>query len=61
MPKIKEKRIALSNTDIIDVWESYSAAEKGTGISRTHIGECCNHKREHAGGYRWKILDENYE
>lgn len=61
--KYQIKIVARCDEDwnIIDVWEGYTAAEKGTGVSRTHIGQCCNHQREHAGGYKWKILDKNYE
>lgn len=49
------------NWNIIDIWDGFTAAQNGTGINRAHIGSCCNGKRQHAGGYRWKILDENYE
>lgn len=61
--KYQIKTIARCDDDwnIIDVWDGYTAAQNGTGINRTHIGSCCSGKRQHAGGYRWKILDENYE
>lgn len=61
--KYQVKLIARCDDDwnIIDVWEGCTAAQNGTGINRTHIGSCCNGKRQHAGGYRWKILDENNE
>lgn len=61
--KYQIKIIARCDEDwnIIDIWEGCTAAQKGTGINKAHIGQCCNKQREHAGGYRWKILDENYE
>lgn len=61
--KYQVKTIARCDEDwnIIDIWDGPTAAQKGTGINRTHISSCCNGKRQHAGGYKWKILDENYE
>lgn len=61
--KYQIKIIARCDEDwnIIDIWNGPTAAQKGTGINRTDISSCCNGKRQHAGGYRWKILDENYE
>lgn len=61
--KYQIKTIARCDEDwnIIDIWDGYTAAQNGTGINRAHISSCCNGKREHAGGYRWKILNENYE
>lgn len=61
--KYQTKIIAMcdENWNIIDIWDGYTDAQNGTGINRSHISDCCNGKRQHAGGYRWKILDENYE
>lgn len=61
--KYQIKTIARCDDDwnIIDVWEGCMDAQNRTGINRSHISSCCNGKRQHAGGYRWKILDENYE
>ena len=61
--KYQVKTIARCDDDwnIIDVWEGCTAVQKGTGINISNISSCCNGKRQHAGGYRWKILDENYE
>ena len=61
--KYQIKRIARCDDDwnIIDIWDGCTAAQNGTGINRSHISSCCNGKRKHAGGYRWKILNENYE
>ena len=70
IPKYAEKRgqyqtktVARCDEDwnIIDVWASYTDAQNGTGVNRIHIGDCCRGDRQHAGGYRWKILDKNYE
>ena len=57
--KYQIKTIARCDEDwnIIDIWEGCAAAQRGTGINRAHISSCCNGKREHAGGYRWKILN----
>ena len=49
------------NWNIIDIWESYTAASLGTGVNKTHIGDCCSGTRKTAGGYKWKILNENNE
>lgn len=61
--KYQIKIIARCDEDwnIIDIWDGPTAAQKGTGVNRADISSCCNGKRQHAGGYRWKILDENYE
>lgn len=61
--KYQSKTIARCDEDwnIIDIWEGCAAASLGTGISRTHIGQCCNKKRQSAGGYKWKILNDNKE
>ena len=61
--KYQLKMIAQCDDDwnIINTWYGCVAAQNDTGISRTGISACCTGKRQHAGGYRWKILDENYE
>jgi hypothetical protein len=61
--KYQIKTVARCDEDwnVIDVWEGFVAAQNGTGINRSHISSCCSGNRQHAGGYRWKILDENYE
>ena len=59
--QIKTVARCNENWDVIDVWDGYTAAQNGTGINKSHISSCCNGKRQHAGGYRWKILDENNE
>ena len=61
--KYQMKKIARCDEEwnIIDVWDGCVAAQNGTGVNRSHISSCCNGKRQHAGGYRWKILDKNYE
>ena len=47
--------------NIIDVWDGYTAASIGTGVCRSSISKCCNGERKSAGGYKWKILNENHE
>lgn len=61
--KYQIKTIARCDDDwnIIDIWNGCKAAFIGTGINSSHISSCCNGKRKTAGGYKWKILDENYE
>lgn len=61
--KYQIKTVARCDEDwnVIDVWEGFVAAQNWTGINRSHISSCCSGNRQHAGGYRWKILDENYE
>ena len=57
--KYQVKTIARCDDDwkIIDIWDGCTAAQNGTGINRAHISACCSGTRQHAGGYRWKILD----
>lgn len=38
------------------VYLGKNEAERQTGIR--HIGECCNHHREIAGGYHWAFIDD---
>lgn len=61
--KYQSKAIARCDEDwnIIDIWKGCTDAQNGTGINKSHISSCCNGKRKYAGGYKWKILDENYE
>ena len=61
--KYQIKQIARcdENWNIIDIWDGCKAASIGTGISRSDINLCCNGKRKSAGGYKWKILNENNE
>ena len=34
-------------------------ASRKTGINRSSIAICCQHKRKTAGGYRWRYINEN--
>lgn len=43
------------------VYSSATEAENKLGISRTHIGSCCQGNRQTAGGYHWEYFDEMYE
>lgn len=42
--------------------EFSSAGEAGRSIGKpgTHIGDCCNHKRQTAYGYKWYFAEEYY-
>ncbi len=42
------------NGDIIDRFRSTREASRMTGVSYSHISECCNEKRKTIGGYIWK-------
>ena len=35
---------------------SIEEAAKKTGICRTNIGNCCNHRQHTAGGFRWEFV-----
>lgn len=50
----KAKKIKCVETNII--YGSSREAERETGINRTHILSCCQHKPHHitAGGYHWE-------
>lgn len=45
------------NKNIIREYNSIAEAEEITGISRNHIGHCCNHTKYYktAGGYKWEF------
>lgn len=42
------------NGDIIEQFRSTREAARMTGVSCSHISECCNEKRKSIGGYIWK-------
>ncbi len=42
------------NGDIIEKYRSTREAARMTGVSCSHISECCNKKRKSIGGYIWK-------
>ena len=51
------KPIAMLNNDniVIKHFNSAHDAEVETGISHSHISQCCNGKRKNSGGYRWRF------
>lgn len=42
------------NGDFIAVFNSQKEASKATGVCRSSITNCVNHKRKTAGGYKWE-------
>lgn len=49
------------NNEKIAEYASGIDAENKTGISRSHISQCCNRKRKSAGGYLWRFKGEQLE
>lgn len=47
------------NWCLIKEWYSTSEAARSLNIIQQNITRCCQGKRCHAGGYRWKYHDEN--
>lgn len=40
---------------VVDSFLSAQEAERVTGISHSHISQCCNGKRNSTGGYMWRF------
>lgn len=38
------------------IYSTATEASQETGISRIHIGNCCNNVRKSAGGFQWKFI-----
>ncbi len=49
------------NNDLIACYNSTLEAEGMTGVSRTCISNCCNHKQRTAGGFVWSYTALNEE
>lgn len=47
--------------NFIAEFSSSGEAGKAIGKNRAHIGNCCNHKRKTAYGYKWLFSDEYYQ
>lgn len=57
--KAKPKRIYKKKVKCVEenlIFESISKASKYLKINRTLIEQCCNNKRETAGGYHWEVM-----
>lgn len=52
------QQIDIKSSEIIEVYESMTAASKKHNINCENISNCCNGKRRTAGGYKWKIIEE---
>jgi predicted GIY-YIG superfamily endonuclease len=52
----KVYQLDLETLEILNQYDSMSEAERQTGIGNSHISKVCSGKRNHAGGYRWKII-----
>ena len=53
------KQVQMSDKktgELLDTFPSTSEAGRVTGISVSHICECCNGKRKSAGGYVWRYI-----
>lgn len=52
----KRKRIVqIKNGIVVKIWNSISEIERNMKISAGNISECCNGRRNTAGGYSWKF------
>lgn len=51
--------VAMDDDEHILAWFSSACdAEGKTGICARNIRSCCNGRRKHVGGYRWRFFDE---
>lgn len=39
------------------VYVSAMEAERQTGVTQSHISQCCNRKRKTSGGFHWRFAD----
>lgn len=53
--KANSKKISMysTNGDFIKTFDSACQAEIETGISHSHISQCCHNQRRTSGGYMW--------
>lgn len=49
---------SLSGT-LINTWQNIRTAANAINISESHISQVCNGKRQKAGGFQWRLADEN--
>lgn len=57
--KVKPKRTYRKKVKCVEknfIFESISSASKILNINRSMIEQCCNNKRETAGGYHWEVM-----
>lgn len=57
--KVKPKRVYRKKVKCIEenlIFESILKASKKLKINRNLIEQCCNNKRETAGGYHWEVM-----
>lgn len=47
-----------TNGNVISIFESIKIASESTGVSSKHIPSVCTGKRQTAGGYKWKYIDD---
>lgn len=43
----------------IKCWDSVASVERELNIHHSSISMCCNNKRNHAGGYKWKYVNND--
>lgn len=57
--KGRKQRIAKldENGNILEEFESITAASKKYGINGSHIASVCRHERKSAGGFKWTYMD----
>lgn len=58
-----KKKVAQYDKDnnLIKIFESGMDAQNETGISRSHISQCCNMKRLTAGKYKWRFVSNEMD
>ena len=51
--------VCTDNDGVTTVYESAHSAEIQTGISHSHISQCCHGTRQTAGKLHWRFLESN--
>jgi hypothetical protein len=61
VPSVIKKVIKYDiNGNFICVYDSITIASEGSESLRKHISNCCNNKRQSAGGFQWRYYAEDY-
>lgn len=56
--RIRSVRQYDNEGNLVNEFESIADAERKTGVNNSKITMCCKHRRNHAGGYVWKYVEE---
>jgi len=52
-------QLDVETGEVIRRWECARDAERGLGVSNSHISKCCLGKQKTAGGFRWRFATDD--